>query len=413
MLAQQRQVVRAVRLHQLVGQPGVEQPAGDGDAMPAQRRDPALQVVPYLGDAVVLPELRQLGQHGGGALALLRQRQEGGRAFPAGQRHPGQRTGLGVAGSGNHEHAHRIALQQIATQLGARGLVFHQHVVVLAVVQRAQLAAIRTGRSRGGGGSRRGVPEDALDQCVELEFLEHRDHPLGIQLRRGQVDRLHLQLHVAVDGGQALGQQRLLGEGLDLLALLALELSGCRHQLLHRAEAVDQLLRGLLPHPRDAGDVVHAVAGQADQVDHLLRLRHAEPLAHSGHVVDQRRVAAHAGQPVEKGVLADQLREVLVERDHVGVEAGRLGTPGDRADHVVRLHAGVADDGDAHRLGHAVHVRQRVAHPFRSLGAGALVVGVLLRPPGGAGGIEHHRDVGGLLVGEDLQQRRGVAEHCG
>ena len=47
------------------------------------------------------------------------------------------------------------------------------------------------------------------------------------------------------------------------------------------------------------------------------------------------------GSRYRKRVLADELCEVLVERDHVGVEPGRLGTPRDGADHVVRLDAGV------------------------------------------------------------------------
>ena len=282
---------------------------------------------------------------------------------------------------------------------------------MLALGQHTQPArGGRTG-SRRRDSSGRAVPEDALDQRVELELLEHRDDPLGVQLRSSELVGIGSHLHLAVDGGQTLGQQRLRREGLDLVALLALELIGCGHQCLHRTEALDQLLRGLLAHAGDAGDVVHAVAGQTDQVDHLLRSRHAEPLAHAGHVEDLRWIAAHARQPVQKRVLADELCEVLVEGDHVGVEPGRLGTPRDGADHVVRLDAGVADDRDAHRLGHPLHVRQGVAHPLGRLLARALVVGVGVGAPGRPRCVEHHGDVGGLLVGEDLQQRVGVAEY--
>ena len=403
--------MRAVRLHQLVGQPRVEQPARHGHAVPAQRRDPAFQVVPYLGDAGVFPEWRQLGQQRRGGRALLRQRQIGGGTLPPGQRHARQRTRLGVAATGDREQGHRLLLKQSVAQLGARGGARHQDVVVLALGQHTQPA-------RGGGtGSRRrdssvrAVPEDALDQCVELELLEHRDDPLGVQLRSSELVGIGSHLHLAVDGGQTLGQQRLRREGLDLVALLALELIGCSHYRLHRTEALDQLLRGLLAHPGDAGDVVHGVAGQTDQVDHLLRSRHAEPLPHAGHVENLRWIAAHARQPVQKRVLADELCEVLVERDHVGVEPGRLGTPRDGPDHVVRLDAGVADDRDAHRLGHPLHVRQGVAHPLGSLLARALVVGVGVGAPSRPRCVEHHGDVGGLLVGEDLQQRVGVAEY--
>ena len=164
-------------------------------------------------------------------------------------------------------------------------------------------------------------------------------------------------------------------------------------------------------HPRNARDVVHAVAGQPDQVDHLLRPLHPETLANRGHVVDLRRIAGHTRHAIEEHVVADELREVLVQRHHVGVEAGRLRARRQRADHVVRLHSVVGDHRQAHRLGDAAHVRQRGADVLRRLRARALVVGVLAVAPSGTGGVEHHRQVGGLLVVEDLQQGGGVAVH--
>ncbi len=64
-----------------------------------------------------------------------------------------------------------------------------------------------------------------------------------------------------------------------LLALGAGDLIDARQHLLQRAELLQQLGRGLLADPGDAGDVVGGVAAQAHQVGDQLR-RHAVALRH-------------------------------------------------------------------------------------------------------------------------------------
>ena len=155
--------------------------------------------------------------------------------------------------------------------------------------------------SRGGGGGGGGVTKHAVDQGGELELLEQRNDPLRVERSGRERVGVHVQLQVAIDGGQALRQQRLCGVGLDLLPLLALELVDAGDQRLHRPELGEQLLGGLLSHSGNAGDVVGAVAGEPEQVDHLLGALHPEPLAYRGHVEHHRRVTAHPRHAVEKG----------------------------------------------------------------------------------------------------------------
>ena len=174
-LGQQRQVVRALRLHQLMRQAGVQQGAGHRHAVPAQRGDPALQVVAHLGDARVLPEGRQLAQLGGGRGALFRQRQVTGSALLPAKRHARQRHLLGVAGTARQEQADRLLQQQSLQQPGAPLRSLHQAVVVGYVgqgAQRRRLPVTAGGRARRRRG-RRGLAltEHPLDERGELEFL--------------------------------------------------------------------------------------------------------------------------------------------------------------------------------------------------------------------------------------------------
>ena len=136
-LRQQRQVVRAVRLYQLVRQARVQQPPAQRDAVPAQRRHPALQIMADLGDVRVLPKARQLAQLGGSRRALVGERQVGRGALLPAKRHSRQRHPFGVAGAAHREQAHRLLLQQFLKEPGPRRCPLHQVVVVGHVVQRA------------------------------------------------------------------------------------------------------------------------------------------------------------------------------------------------------------------------------------------------------------------------------------
>ena len=94
----------------------------------------------------------------------------------------------------------------------------------------------------------------------------------------------------------------------------ALDLVGVGEDRLHRPELPDQVARALLPDAGHAGDVVDGVPHQGQDVHHALG-RHAELLLHHLAVVHHRPRAFAAGVQ-DQDVVAHQLQQVLVARDH-------------------------------------------------------------------------------------------------
>ena len=171
-----------------------------------------------------------------------------------------------------------------------------------------------------------------------------------------------------------------------------------------------QLGRGLLPHARNAGQVVRRVAAQRGQ-QHVLRRRHPAALEDARLVVE--RVVADAALVVEHahpGVL-HELEAVAVARDddHLGLALDRLG--GQRGQDVVGLEARRLDHRDGQRLHDlADHVELRWQQP-RRLRPARLVVLEDLVAEGGPGGVEGHRQRGGSLLPDEVHQHGGEAVH--
>ena len=104
----------------------------------------------------------------------------------------------------------------------------------------------------------------------------------GRSRRRGPPRHVDVQLHRR----ELLRDPRVVRVlGQVLLALRARDLVDRLEHLLERAELLQELGRGLVADPGDAGDVVRGIALEADQVGHQLR-RHAVALDHSFGVVD-------------------------------------------------------------------------------------------------------------------------------
>jgi hypothetical protein len=120
--------------------------------------------------------------------------------------------------------------------------------------------------------------------------------------------------------------------------------------------------------------------------------------------------AACAAWFVDADVLADELAEVLVGRDHIGVEALVLGALGEGADDVVSLEAVFDQQRNAHGLAEALHRRDGGGEVFGHGLALGLVVGEPLMAWRGCRGIEGDGEVRGLLVVAQVEQRVGEAE---
>ncbi len=161
---------------------------------------------------------------------------------------------------------------------------------------------------------------------------------------------------------------------------------------VQRAVVGEPLGGGLGADLGHAGDVVHRVAGQGQEVGDQLR-RHAEFFPHAGHVehgvahgVDQPHPAVH------------QLRQVLVGGRDQHLLAAAGGAPGQGADHVVRLHAVDHQQRQAqrpHQFLCRADLHGQIRRHRRAVG---LVVGKRVVTEGRPLGVEHHRDVGVRVV---------------
>ncbi len=224
---------------------------------------------------------------------------------------------------------------------------------------------------------------------------------------------LEIDRSVEADGGQLLGEEGVVRMLLDEVAqLLVLYLVGAFHHLLDAAELVDELLGGLLPHPRDAGDIVGGVAPEAEEVDDLTGIADAEFLLHLGDAHDGVG-ASHAAEAVHLNMLGDELGEVLVGRHHDDlVEARELGLVAEGADDVVGLIAFAGEDGDAEIADDALHPRQAHLYLFRHRLAVSLVFGVHLMTEGRLLQIESYADMCGALAAQQVIERGGETQHA-
>ena len=123
--------------------------------------------------------------------------------------------------------------------------------------------------------------------------------------------------------------------GFECLALFCLQLRGVCQQAVEAAELCYQIGRALLANAGHTGDVVTGVANERQHVDHLRRL-HAE-LFENAALIEPRAILARVVD-ADRSV-ADELEEVLVDRDDRDVMTGCGCACGDRADHIISLVA--------------------------------------------------------------------------
>ena len=188
---------------------------------------------------------------------------------------------------------------------------------------------------------------------------------------------------------------------------------------LHRVDLVDQGLqrpvlgdplgRRLLPHARDAGQVVAGVAAQRREVGVLQR---GEPVLLEHGLGSEPGQLADALDGVEhRDVVTDQLQRVAVTRHHQHPVALVLGLRRQRGDHVVRLEAGLGQHRDAERAEDLLGDVDLTAELVGRGRPSRLVLGVLLEPERLPGHVERGRDVGGLLVAQQVDQHRSEPVH--
>ncbi len=178
-------------------------------------------------------------------------------------------------------------------------------------------------------------------------------------------------------------------------------------------EVGDELARRLGTDAGHAGDVVAGVPHQRQHVDHLMRLGDAEL---GGDVVGAQHLRLHRGRaPASRiqdaHVGTEKLVEVLVAGHRHDVQIGPGELDRERPDHVVRLHPVHHHQRAGPGLDQLPDPRDLHAQLLGHLGAVGLVLGKLQVAKRGAGRIEHHRHVVGLLLDGDELERVGEAEH--
>ena len=186
------------------------------------------------------------------------------------------------------------------------------------------------------------------------------------------------------------------------VAGLAAHLVHAVDQLVEGPELADPLLRRLLPHPRDAREVVARVAPQRREVGVLLgreRVALHDLLGRVAHEV------GHALARVEhRDVGADQLERVAVARTDRHAHARGHGLRGERRDDVVGL---VALDREHRDREHPQDVLDEVdlaAELVGRRGPVGLVGRERLGPEGLPRDVERHRDVRRLLVAQQVDE---------
>jgi len=148
-----------------------------------------------------------------------------------------------------------------------------------------------------------------------------------------QILRIHVNGRVAIDGGQSLGEQRLVAMLFEVFPELALQFGGVGQQILDAAVLRDQFARGFLADAGYAWDIVRGVAPQADDVADLFRF--STPTFPGFQEGEGSRRRPHAPGLVDEGPFRDELSEVFVRSRHVGFEALLFGASDERADNVV------------------------------------------------------------------------------
>ena len=216
----------------------------------------------------------------------------------------------------------------------------------------------------------------------------------------GQVGEQRGELAVAQHAGQVLAQR---------VAGLALDLVHPVDERGQRAELGDPLARGLLPHARDAGQVVARVAADRGEVGVLGR---GEPVlllhrlrGEAGHLGD-----AAAGHQ-HRHPVADQLQHVPVAGDDEDVHVLRRGLRGEGGEEVVGFVTGCRQPPDAERVEDLEDQAELAAEVLGRLAPVGLVLDPLLVAERGFPPVERHRDVRRLLVAQHVDEHRGEPVH--
>ena len=246
---------------------------------------------------------------------------------------------------------------------------------------------------------------DAPRERAELHRLQEVGEHLRFRLAHLQRVQRRGHRRVAVQLHQHPRQPDLVGEvDQGLTPLVLLDLAGAGEKRLQVTILVDQGRGRLDPDARRARHVVHRVAAQRLDINHLVRS--------DAELLDDLIVAdlevLHGVEHRDLG--SDQLHQVLVGRHDHHLAAGVAGMAAIGGDDIVRLVAGQLQARHAERrrrLAHQGELRRQVRRSRRAV---RLVVLVEIVAERLFGMVEHHGEMG-RAVGVGLHLHQQLPQH--
>ena len=386
------QLERALpRPHQIGGQRGVHAQPGEGPAAGPHRVQGHLQRVPHLW------QLR-IGQPGRQRL-LIRGVHCGHIDVSAGATRGGQCDRPHIGGDrgtrGTEGKPGRTAVPHVLAQPSGEPACLHRGTLGLEPASRLGLHTGQCG-------------EQPVPQHAELQFVEQPVHRVAVPRAQRQLIRRGLQRHVPHQLGQLAVERDRIEVGAQRVPDLALDLIDPVDQLAQRAELLDPLGGRLLPHPRDARQVVRGVAAQRREV-RVLDRGQAVLLGHRRRVVTDQ--VGHALARVEhRHRVVHQLQRVPVTGTDEHLVTPADGLLGERGDDVVGLVVRLGQHRDAEHTQHILHQADLALELVRCRAAVGLVLGEGSRAERLAGHVEGHGQVRRLLVAQQVDQHRGEPE---
>ena len=213
------------------------------------------------------------------------------------------------------------------------------------------------------------------------------------------------QRNVVVEADQVAAEQRLIAEFQQvLLPFCALHFAGVVEHGLQRAVLFEQLPGELRPDQRHAGHVVHRIADQGLEIDHLSR--------RDSPVGEQLRLVVDfiLADVVDLHPLGDQLAAVLVAGHQEALPAELVGPASDGGQHVVGLVGFAVQRGNAQGGDHPANGRKLRGQVVGHFGPLHLILLVHLVPEGLARQIERAKQIVRPLLFQQVEQIAGEAE---
>ena len=418
--------VALLRLDQGMREHGVEIRPADLDAMREEHAEVEFEVVADFFDAVACEHVAEFFEHGlRGGFVTREVREPAFVCFP--RERDADDVGVAWIESGRFEiEAEGFLLgelrEEVLTFLGG----LDEMINVRGVGDGGELCGDRRFdfRSRekiarrgfsSGFAATSGFEVIAIEpttEGVELKLGEEGLQRVVIVRFEDEIGDLRIVRRIHEDGGELFGKQGVVLAGFEFFLLLAFELVGVGEQVFDAAVLLDERGGGFFAEAFHAGDVIDGVAHEREDVDDLLRALDAPTLADFLHAEDFDLGTGAAGF-VDFDVLGDELAEVLVRCDHEGLDAFFLRAFGQDADDIVRLVAIAHEDGHVHGLHEAFDLRDGHADVLRHLLALRFVSREHLMARRGCGGVQSDREMRGLLILEDVEQRVGEAVERG